>query len=131
VDIEALQAQVEAALGQLSLQRGNDGPTPETGRSKALALTGADVVLGSSAEVDALRSALDLHAEILEQLHHEKAQDVDAMIEKLLHLCDRCCHWFPGLCMGDARVSEGSSGGVLKTGRKPRPPYTSRSRKPR
>ena len=53
----------------------------ETDNIEALALREPAVArAGSDAgEMDVLRSAVDLHAEILEQLHHEKAQDVEAM----------------------------------------------------
>ena len=79
-DMEALETQVRATIDDLAAHRSDRNATSD--------FSGGSGDSSSSPRIAALQSTVELHSEVLERLHMEKAEDIAATMEKLKHLLD-------------------------------------------
>lgn len=80
-DMEALETQVRATIDELTADRSDRNATSEFAG-------GAGESGRSPSTIAALQSTVELHSEVLERLHMEKAEDIAATMEKLKHLLE-------------------------------------------
>lgn len=98
-DMEALEGQVQATIDELAAHRPDQTPRSDANRGDAGSSNSSpssppesmrkfDSVAGSNRQVAALQSTVELHSEVLDRLHMEKAEDIAATMEKLQHLLE-------------------------------------------
>eukprot|EP01043_Picozoa_sp_COSAG02_P012511 COSAG02_NODE_483_length_21396_cov_20.544801_1_plen_519_part_00 len=94
-DMEALEGQIQATVDELAVRRPDQTPTSGANSDNTSILSSSvpedmkrfDSIAGPDQFAE-LQSAVELHSEVLDRLHMEKAEDIAATMEKLQHLLE-------------------------------------------
>jgi uncharacterized protein YicC (UPF0701 family) len=94
-DMEALEGQIQATIDELAARRPDQTTTAGANSDDAGIISTSvpegtrrfDSLAGPNQFAE-LQSAVDIHSEVLDRLHMEKAEDIAATMEKLQHLIE-------------------------------------------